>query len=145
MTLRYPKINEKQIKAVLALPGAQRFEHFIKVVTNWQEMWGLYNNGWALAATDGGTEVFPVWPAKEYAQLCACDSWVDFKPKSIPLVDAMNDLIPSLRNRGVLIGVFYTPSNKGVTPLMDEFVSAIESELKKIRVVIIIMIDFIYK
>jgi hypothetical protein len=44
------EVNPKQMEAVLALPGPKRFQHFIKVVADWQEVWGLYRDGWALAA-----------------------------------------------------------------------------------------------
>lgn len=57
------KINQKQIEAVLALPAAKRYDHFIKLVADWQELWGLYNDGWAMAATESGEPVFPMWPA----------------------------------------------------------------------------------
>lgn len=56
------------MEAVLALPGIKRFEHFIKVIANWQEVWGLYQDGWALSAADDGTTVLPLWPTKEYPQ-----------------------------------------------------------------------------
>lgn len=52
------KIRSKQMDAVLRLSGAARFEHFVKVVADRQEAWGLYDGGWALAATDDGTPVF---------------------------------------------------------------------------------------
>ncbi|MBP9868146.1 MAG: DUF2750 domain-containing protein [Alphaproteobacteria bacterium] len=68
------KVNPKQMEAMLALPDIKRFEHFIKIIADWQEVWGLYQGGWALAAADDGTTVFPLWPAKEYAQVCAVNS-----------------------------------------------------------------------
>ncbi|MGR9116092.1 MAG: hypothetical protein ACU85E_10020 [Gammaproteobacteria bacterium] len=39
------KINQKKIDAILALSGAKRYEHFIKVITDWEEVWGLYHDG----------------------------------------------------------------------------------------------------
>lgn len=124
-------INSKQIEAVLALPGIKRFEHFIKVVADWQEVWGLYSDGWALAATDDGTTVFPLWPAKEYAQLCAENEWKGYAPCSISLADFMDVLLPKLKADGVLPGVFFTPSSKGLTPSPDELESALDAELQK--------------
>jgi|EndMetStandDraft_4_1072995.scaffolds.fasta_scaffold263919_1 hypothetical protein len=125
------KINPKQMEAVLALPGAQRFEHFIKVVADWQEVWGLYQDGWALAAADDGRTVFPLWPAKEYAQLCAESEWQGHAPRSISLDEFTDVLLPKLKADGVLAGVFYTPSSKGVTPSPDELKAALDAELQK--------------
>lgn len=123
------KLSSKQIAAVIALQGKARYEHFIKVVADWQEVWGLYQNGWALAGADDGTTVFPLWPAREYAQLCAEGEWVGYEPRAIPLNELMDELLPKLKTDGLLPGVFYTPANKGVTPSVDEFKSAIEAEL----------------
>lgn len=124
------KVSPKQMEAVLALPGIKRFEHFIKVIADWQEVWGLYQDGWALAAADDGTTVFPLWPAKEYAQVCAANEWTGYEPRSISLSDFTEVLLPKLKLDGVLPGVFFTPTSKGVTPTVDELKSALEAELQ---------------
>jgi len=124
------KVSPKQMEAVLALPGVKRFEHFIKVVADWQEVWGLYQEGWALAAADDGTTVFPLWPAKEYAQICAVNEWTGYEPRSIGFSDFMQVLLPQLKLDSVLPGVFFTPTSKGVTPSVDDLKSALEAELK---------------
>lgn len=119
------------MEAVLALPGNKRYEHFIKIVADWQELWGLYQDGWALAASDEGTTVFPLWPAKEYAQVCAENEWAGYGPRSISLNDFLNTLLPKLKLDGVLPGVFFTPASKGLTPSVDELKAALEAELQK--------------
>lgn len=118
------------MEAVLALPGVNRFEHFIKVIADWQEVWGLYQNGWALAVADDGTTIFPLWPAKEYAQVCAANEWTGYEPRPISLIDFTEVLLPKLKLDGWLPGVFFTPTSKGVTPSVDEFKSALEAELQ---------------
>ncbi len=125
------KVSPRQMEAVLALSGVERLDHFIKVIADWQEVWGLYQDGWALTGADDGTTVFPLWPAKEYAQLCALNEWKEFKPRAISLIDFTEVLLPRLKMEGVLPGVFFTPSSKGVTPPVDELVSALEAELQK--------------
>lgn len=124
------KVNPKQMEAVLALPGIKRFEHFIKVIADWQEVWGLYQDGWALAAADDGTTVFPLWPAKEYAQICAENEWKGYEPRSISLSDFTDVLLPKLKADGVVPGVFFTPSSKGITPSIDELKAALDAELQ---------------
>lgn len=125
------KINPKQMEAVLALPSIERFEHFIKVIADWQEVWGLYQDGWALAAADDGTTVFPLWPAREYAQVCAENEWKGHEPRSISLNDFTDVLLPKLKIDGVLPGIFFTPASKGLTPSVDELRTALEAELQK--------------
>jgi len=99
------------------------------VIADWQEVWGLYQDGWALAATDDGTPVFPLWPAKEYAQVCAVNEWKGYEPRSIGLSDFREVLLPKLKLDGVLPGVSFTPTSKGVTPSVDELKLALETEL----------------
>jgi hypothetical protein len=124
------KINPKQLEAVLALPGAERYNHFIKVVADWQEVWGLYSDGWALASTDNGQQVFPMWPAKEYAEACAKNEWQGYEPKVFSLDDLMGELLPKLKKDGVLPGIFFTPVSKGVTPTVDQFINDLNIELE---------------
>jgi hypothetical protein len=124
------KVNQKQMEAVFALPGPKRFEHFIKVIADREEVWGLYQEGWALSATDDGTTVFPFWPAREYAQTCAANEWQGYEPRSIPLSDFADTLLPKLKRDGVLPGAFFTPSGKGVTPSIEELKAALEAELE---------------
>lgn len=125
------KVSPKQIQAVLALPGAERFKHFVKTVADWEEVWGLYKNGWTLAATDDGMTVFPLWPAREYAQICAANEWDGCEPRPISLDDFMGELLPKLKLDGVLPCVFFTPTDKGVTLPIDTLLSALEAELRR--------------
>jgi hypothetical protein len=125
------KVTPKQPEAVIALPGSKRYEHFVKVIADWQEVWGLYQGGWALAATDDGTPVFPLWPAKEYAEICAESEWHGYVPRAISLADFTDVLLPKLKIDGVLPGVFFTPSSKGLTPSVDELKAALEAGLQR--------------
>lgn len=124
------KINPKQISAVIALTGDERYRHFVKVISDWQEVWGLYLDGWALASTDDGTAVFPMWPAKEYAALCAENEWMGYEPKAFSLDELLNDLLPRLKRDGVLPGIFFVLGGKGVTPTVDQLMHDIEVELQ---------------
>lgn len=124
------KISPKQVETVIALPAPKRFEHFVKLVADWQEAWGLYQDGWALAADDDGVVVFPLWPAKEYAVACAKHEWEGYEPRAISLDDLMNALLPKLDVDRMLPGVFFTPASRGMTPSIEEFRKAIEAELE---------------
>jgi hypothetical protein len=124
-------LSRTQTDAIVALPGPKRYQHFIKVVADWEVVWGLYKDGWALASTEDGEKVFPVWPAKEYADMCAGGEWEGYEVKSFPVDELMTELVPSLKNNGVLIGVFYTPSDNGVVPDMEQFIEDINAELDK--------------
>jgi len=123
-------ISDKQIAAVLALPGNERYKHFIKRVADSELAWGLFDEGWALAATDDGARVFPLWPAEEYAKLCAVGEWGGYAPRSFSVEELLEDLLPMLQEDGVLPGIFYTPDDKGVTPAVELLRQDLAAELQ---------------
>jgi hypothetical protein len=124
-------MNEKQIEAVLALSGPERVKHFAKVVADREEAWGLYDDGWASSATDDGGTAFPLWPASDYARLCAAQEWSTYSPRAISLDDLMEALIPMLMEQSALIAVFQTPEGRGVTVAPDELQAMLASELER--------------
>ena len=127
------KISPKQMEAIVRLPGPKRYAHFIKVAADQGVVWGLYADGWALAgATDGGS-VFPLWPAQEYAELCAESEWSGYHPRMISLDDLTGALLPKLRESDTKLGIFYTPTDKGVLPSIDQFDRDLKEELAKIE------------
>jgi hypothetical protein len=127
------KITEKQANAILALPGAKRYDHLVKVVADQGQAWGLYKDGWALAADDNGAPVLPVWPAAVYAARCAINEWEGFEPRSIQLKELIGELFPRLRAAGTGLGVFYTPTNRGVLPDLELVERDLRAELGRIE------------
>lgn len=123
------KISQKQIEAILKLDGQQRYNHFIKTIADTEKVFGLYRDGWALAS-DGKQQVFPLWSAKEYAELCSVNEWNGYKAKSFTLNKFTEELLPNLKRDGVLVGIFYTPSDKGVTPDIKQVLYDLGKELE---------------
>ena len=124
-------MNSKQIESVLRLSGPKRYDHFIKVVADSQQAWGLYSDGWALASTTDGKAVFPLWPKSEYAELAAQGVWAGYRPKTIDMEDLLEGLLPSLGERNTVLGIFPTPEDKGVIPETADFESDLRIELAK--------------
>lgn len=125
----FMNINSKQIAQVMSLSGEKRYQHFIKVIADWEIVWGLYDKGWALSETDDKERVFPVWPAKEYAELCAENEWSGYEARSFSLEEFLSDFIPSLINDSVLIGVFSTPKQESVAVSGEQLINDLEVEL----------------
>jgi len=121
------------MEGVMALPAAKRYSHFIKVAADQRKVWGLYSDGWALAETAVGQRVFPVWPAREYAELCARDHWSGYEAREIDLDTLFEILIPKLKESGTVPGIFPTPNEKGVTPDFSQLESDLRNELTKIE------------
>lgn len=124
-------MNAKQIEAVVALDAPHRVEHFAKAVADRKEAWGLYADGWAASATADGEMAFPLWPASEYAALCAKGDWSTYVPRSIALDDLTGALLPMLRQQRSLAAVFQTPSGRGVTVTPDDLLAMLASELER--------------
>lgn len=121
-------VNEKEMKNVIHFSGQKRYSYFIKKIVDWEEVWGLYDNGWAVLGTENGQSVFPVWPAKAYAEICAIDEFLGYEAKSFSLDDFVDILIPKLNVDKHLIGVFPTPEDKAIIPLMKNLLLDIEEE-----------------
>jgi Protein of unknown function (DUF2750) len=125
------KINQKQFDAVTALPADKRYKSFIKTIADTEEVWALWQDGWALATDDiTGQSVFPFWPAEEYAKACAINEWNGYEPSLLPLDEFMNELLPKLKEDNVLPGIFFTSEGKGPTPTIDQLLDDINLELE---------------
>lgn len=123
--------NPKEIEAIIFSPGEVRYTYFVKKIVDWEQVWGIYNDGWALASTDEEQSVFLVWPAEKYAKLCIKSMWLGFEPKMIPLNDFLGELLPRLNAHGVALGVFPTPENSAVVVDIDRIMEDIHFELSK--------------
>jgi hypothetical protein len=107
-------VSEKEMDDVLKLDGQQRYDYFIKRVADWEQAWGLWQDGWALFADDGGRGAFPLWPAREYAESCMTGEWSSYRPTEIQLEDLVGELLGRLASDGTLVVAFPTPQSKGV-------------------------------
>ena len=107
-------MNLKKIDSILKLSSEERYAYFIRKVADFEEVWGLYDNGWALMGDDEKNEVFPFWPEFEFAQLCARDKWTSYKPKSIDVYSFLEKWLTGMQRENKNIGVFYIPQGKGI-------------------------------
>jgi hypothetical protein len=124
--------SAKEMEAVLRLDGPTRFSHFVKRVVDAEAAWGLWNDGWILLADDEGTQVFPLWPATEYAEAFRTGEWVDCVAEEIELERLLGELLPQLAAQGKRPGVFPIPERMNtVVPTVDELTAALRTEMLK--------------
>lgn len=124
------KISQKQLESVLSLSREKRYKHFIKMIVDTEQVWGLYNEEWAIALSDDNVVFLPLWPAREYAQFCANSEWSNYNPKSVILSEFTSQFLPSLGSENVLLGIFFTPIDKGIILNIDELLKDIFKELE---------------
>ncbi|MFL5358784.1 DUF2750 domain-containing protein [Archangium sp.] len=105
--------SQERLQSVLKLPAARRYSYFLQRVVESGEVWGLDGEGWALALDDSGRDVLPLWPAPEFAALCANRLWSGFQPRAMRLEDLLENVLPQLEEEGMPVGVFFTPDGHG--------------------------------
>lgn len=124
--------TEKEMEAVLRLPGPQRYQHFVSKIVDAEEVWSLWKDeGWALSTISDGRETVPIWPHASYAQVCARDAWQGYLPKAISLDAWINRWGPGIEGDGRLVAVFPTPDDKGIVVDAKRLNEDLKSELEK--------------
>ncbi len=124
-------ISGKEFESVSALAPMKRFQHFVKRVADWEEVWSLKNDdGWILLATSQGQEVVPLWPHPDYAQTFATEQWADCVPAAIGLTTFLEQWISGITRDGRWISVFATPSSSGIVLEAEAFRRAINAHIE---------------
>ncbi len=119
--------SQDRMQAVLRLPAARRYAYFLQRVAESGEVWGLDGEGWALALDDAGRDVLPLWPAPEFAALCATRLWAGFQPRAIKLQELLENVLPQLEEEGMPVGIFFTPEGQGHPVSAGELIEALRS------------------
>jgi hypothetical protein len=109
-------IDTRQVQAIVMLPGPQRYAYFVERVVERGVVWSLFRHGWALAKKEDGALVFPLWPDREFAAICADYEWTGYAPQAFGLDELVDELLPQLEQDGIGTGVFYTPGARDVMP-----------------------------
>ncbi len=123
--------TNKKIVNILKMSEDERYNYFIRKVADFEELWGLSDNGCALLGDNDGNRVLPLWPEKEFAELCAVDQWQGYKPEVIELDNFIEKWIPGMLNDKTSINVFSTPNAKGTVILPNDLYSDLQDELEQ--------------
>jgi Protein of unknown function (DUF2750) len=126
-------IDTRQVQQTVMLSGPRRYAYFIRRVAQTGTIWGLYRNGWALAKKEDGSLVFPLWPDREFATICADYEWTGYAPQPFSLDELVGELLPQLAQDGIATGVFYTPGARDVMPSAGLLLRDLNDELRSLR------------
>lgn len=96
---------------VVALSPAERYGYFIRKVCDFEVVWGLADDGWATIEADGATGI-PVWPEREFAELCATGAWSRYVARAIPLAELMSRWLPGMATDSRVVSVFPVPEGQ---------------------------------
>ncbi|MBY0012066.1 DUF2750 domain-containing protein [Paenibacillus typhae] len=123
-------MTSKEFEAVIKLPANIRYEYFIKKVADSEEIWGLYDDGWAMTADDSGILLIPFWPKKEFAQYCAYEEWSNYKAQSISLDEFISDWLPNMVKDQYKPSIFWNRDDSAVLEI-QVILNDLEQELEK--------------
>lgn len=121
----------KKIENIVKMTEDERYDYFIRKIADFEQVWGLNDNGWVLLGDDDGNQILPLWPEREFAELCAVDQWKNCKPESIELNNFLEKWIPGMINDKTLINIFLTPDAKGSVVSPPTLESDLQDELEQ--------------
>ncbi|MBT2680165.1 DUF2750 domain-containing protein [Bacillus sp. ISL-35] len=101
-------MNPKEFEAVIRQPAKIRYEYFIKKAADYEEVWGLYHDGWATAKDDMERILLPLFPNETFAEAFAKREWEACNPKRIELEDFLEKWIPGMKSDGIKPSIFPT-------------------------------------
>lgn len=123
-------MNIKEFEAVSKLVGSKRYEYFIKKVVDNEELWGLYNDGWAMVADEYENPMIPFWPRKEFAEACCLEQWDGYNAESIDLYEFIAGWLVDMEKNGLCAAIFYTKEDKGVVVKPQKLTEDLNEELE---------------
>lgn len=97
----------ERLKNIFALTLEEKYYYFIRKCTEFEEVWGLYNEGWATLADDENNIIIPFWPEEEFAKYNCTNNWQNYHPKPIALNDFIDKWIPGMIKDKRLANIFY--------------------------------------
>lgn len=127
------KMLPQEFVGVTKLAPRERYEYFVKKVADYEELWGLWNDGWALLENNELELQLPVWPHPDFAEAFARDGWSEYRPKLIGLDDWLEEWIPRMLREGQKVAVFPTVGSLTTTADPRRLRHDLELELERIE------------
>ena len=122
-------MNIDEYNFLMKSDARNRYEYFIKKVTDFEEVWGLYDIGWVTTTDSYGRTLIPFWPKKEFAEGCALQEWQSCVAISIELDEFINEWLPGMRVDGILPSIFWNNDDSAVVEV-NVILSDLEEELE---------------
>ena len=103
----------------------------MKKIADWEVFYTLLDEdgNYILSELDGN-KLFPLWSAKEYAELCLINGWENYTIKEFNLDDLENEIIDFIADENCLINVFPVEDRTGFVVSLKEFSQDLGEELK---------------
>jgi len=125
------EIEDSDVHQILTLPAAERYDHFVQLVTDWEEAWGLKDEeGWIVIRKDGVPSAFPLWPHTAFAEASAHGPWEGAEAEPIELDELLESLLAMLEEDDLPVAVFPTLEDEGLLVAPGELRERFEAEME---------------
>ena len=125
------ELHSKEIERVSNLEPFERYKYFLKRVADSESLYTLKSdNGNYVISEIGDNRLFPMWSAREYAELCKENGWSDCIVEELTLDDLEEEIFDLIASERYLINVFPTQEKTGFIVDLDEFARDLSDELK---------------
>jgi hypothetical protein len=125
-------MHPSKLENIFSLSIEEKYYYFIRKCAELEEVWALFNEGWATLADEKNNIVIPFWPEEEFALYNCSDEWEKYQPRSITLNDLIARWIPGMIKDKTLANVFYFKKDSSkliITP--QQLLEDINTELEK--------------
>ena len=120
----------KEVEHVIKLDDRKKYEYFVKKVADFEVLWSLAeDDGFASVGEDDFLKI-PLWPKKEFAELCISDEWSSYHCATIDLYDFLEEWIPNLKEDGCGVSLFWY-EGAGIEVDLDDLKRDLQIELEK--------------
>lgn len=123
-------LTSKQIEAVIKLPVDKRYQHCIRRAVDQEELWGIYDSDWVKIKHRDGSDLFPIWPNKEYAQLYLQKNFPSTCVKAIDVYEFINTFLRELEEQNIAVSAFPTLESEGHMISHAEIIDDLNEELE---------------
>lgn len=126
-------LNQKKIDNINKMSPLERYEYFLRKISDFEEVWGLKGaTGW-LTVKDADTDRLgmPVWPEKDFALNSATGEWSNAVPEKISLDVFLEKWLPGLAGDNRFVSVFPINLGKAVNQSPTKLLSDIKLEMQQ--------------
>jgi len=121
-------MNE-EVRHLLKTDIRKQYKYFIKKVTAFGEVWSLKDqDGWVTLGV-GDKDFFPIWPKKEFADICIGEEWSNCYAECIELEEFLEEWIHNLSENDIKPTVMWN-NGSGIDIEWDRLKGDIEQELE---------------
>ncbi len=124
-------MHSKEIENILKLNPFERYQYFIRKIADREIAYTLiFPNGDYTISTIDDKKIFPIWSAKEFAELGKVEGWENCNIIKLTFDDFEETLFDYIDENNLLLNVFPTDKT-GFVVSLEEFTRDLKDELEQ--------------